>query len=151
MPHRSQDHPPLPSHQAVEAWFRLMRAQRSVLSAIDADLLAAGQPPLAVYDILYVLSQAHEGSLDPAEIGRRAMLAQADLVPVLDRLADEGFVLRDDPDAKGGGLRIAIAPAGRELRLKMWEVYEPSIERHLGARMSEVDANVLATLLAKLL
>lgn len=127
-----------------------MRAQRTVLAAIERDLKAAGHPPLAWYDVLFELSKAEEGRLRPFEIERRTLLAQYNLSRLVDRLEKEGLVERHVFDNDGRGRWVAITPAGRELRLKMWEVYEPAIERHLGARISGVDANVLATLLSRL-
>jgi len=137
------------SEAVVRAWTRLMRAQSAALLGVETDLKAAGFPPLAWYDVLLELSR-HDG-LRPFEIETRVLLAQYNLSRLLDRLAAAGYVERRPcPDDKRGQI-IVITPAGRDLQKRMWPSYRSAIARHVGARLSEADAETLGRLLEKLI
>jgi hypothetical protein len=45
---------------------------------------------------------------------------------------------------------LAITPAGRELRRRMWAVYAPAIQATVGDRLAVGEAATLAALLGKL-
>ncbi|WP_457582005.1 MarR family winged helix-turn-helix transcriptional regulator [Ensifer canadensis] len=135
---------------ATQAWIGLMRAQRRVLSAIEADFKKAGLPPLGWYDLLWELVQAEGGKLRPYEIESRTLLAQYNLSRLIDRLEREGLVRREVFDADGRGRWVVITDEGSAIRARMWKVYSGSIEAHVGAKLSAEEAQQLAALLARL-
>lgn len=139
-----------PGPEATKAWIALMRARERVLARIEADFKAAALPPLGWYDVLWELVQAEGGRLRPFEIEARTLLAQYNLSRLIDRLVKEGFVHREAFDADGRGQWVVITEAGRAMRERMWLTYGPSIEAHVGARLTEVEARQLTALLAKL-
>ncbi|WP_429133241.1 MarR family winged helix-turn-helix transcriptional regulator [Ensifer sp. 4252] len=139
-----------PTSVATQAWIGLMRAQRRMLSAIEADFKRAGLPPLGWYDVLWELVQAEDGKLRPFEIESRILLAQYNLSRLIDRLEREGLVRRATFDADGRGRWVVVTDKGRAMRERMWEVYSGSIETHVGAKLSTDDAQQLAGLLARL-
>ncbi len=140
--------PRSPSDATVRAWTRLVRAQSTALSGVEADLKAAGFPPLAWYDVLLELSR-HD-SLRPFEIEQQVLLAQYNLSRLLDRLVAAGLVERRPcPDDKRGQI-VAITPTGRDLQKRMWPTYRAAIERHVGGKLSDAEAETLARLLGKL-
>ncbi len=63
-----------------------MRPQQAVLAAVEADLKAAGFPPLGWYDVLLELSRAADGGLRPFALEQELLLAQYNLSRLLDRL-----------------------------------------------------------------
>ncbi|MCC7348877.1 MAG: MarR family transcriptional regulator, partial [Variibacter sp.] len=77
---------PPPSAQAITAWARLVRVQQGLLAAVEADLKAAGFPPLAWYDALLELSRAPEGRLRPLELEKAMLLPQYGMSRLVDRL-----------------------------------------------------------------
>ena len=139
-----------PEPETTEAWIGLMRARERVLARIEADFKASGLPPLGWYDVLWELVQAEGGRLRPFEIEARTLLAQYNLSRLIDRLVKEGLVRREAFDADGRGQWVVITQAGRAMRESMWLTYGPSIEAHVGARLTEAEARQLAALLAKL-
>lgn len=141
---------PLPTPAVTQAWVGLMRAQRRVLSAIEADFKKAGLPPLGWYDVLWELVQAEDGKLRPFEIESRTLLAQYNLSRLIDRLEREGLVRREAFDADGRGRWVVVTDEGRTMRARMWQVYSSSIEAHVGAKLSADEAQQLASLLTKL-
>jgi DNA-binding MarR family transcriptional regulator len=139
----------LPSDAVIRAWTRLVRAQQTVLAAVEAELKAAGFPPLAWYDVLLELSRADAG-LRPFALEQALLLAQYNLSRLLDRLEKAGCIERRTCAEDGRGQIVAITPSGRALIKRMWPTYRAAIARHLGAKLSEDEAARLASLLGRL-
>jgi DNA-binding MarR family transcriptional regulator len=140
----------LPSEAVIRTWARLVRAQQQALTAVEADLKAAGFPPLAWYDVLLELSRAAGGELRPFALEQELLLAQYNLSRLIDRLEKAGYVERKTCPEDGRGQVVAITTSGRALLKKMWPTYRAAIGRHVGAKLSEDDATRLAALLGKL-
>jgi DNA-binding MarR family transcriptional regulator len=139
-----------PSNEATEAWVRLMRIQSRVLGAVEHDLKKAGFPPLAWYDALLELSRAPGGYLRPVELEKQMLLPQYSTSRLIDRLVEDGLVVRRECEMDKRGLFVAITDAGRDLQKKMWGSYSAAIERHIGSKLSDVDAAKLCGLLDRL-
>ncbi|AIC25473.1 MarR family transcriptional regulator protein [Rhizobium etli bv. mimosae str. IE4771] len=140
-----------PSGAVISAWTRIMRARERLLGAIEADLKAAGMPPLAWYDVLWELARSQSGRLRPYEIEERTLLTQYNLSRLLDRLEREGLIRREVFAEDGRGRWIVITEAGRQLRERMWVVYARSIETHVGGKLAESEARSIASLLDRFL
>jgi DNA-binding MarR family transcriptional regulator len=140
-----------PSTAVVHAWTRLVRAEQAVVAAVEADLKAAGFPPLAWYDVLLELSRAADGGLRPFALEQELLLAQYNLSRQIDRLEREGHVERRPCPQDGRGQIVAITAQGRALVKRMWPAYRAAIARHVGAKLSEDEATRLAVLLGKLI
>jgi len=138
------------SEEAMAAWARLVRAEQTVLSRIEAALKAAGLPPLSWYDVLLELGRAEDGRLRPLELERRTLLAQYNASRLIDRMEKVGLVERLPHPEDGRGQLVAITPEGRALQKRMWKVYGPAIAAHVGDKLSRAEASELARLLKKL-
>ncbi|ANL08023.1 MarR family transcriptional regulator protein [Rhizobium sp. N1341] len=142
---------PKPSEAATSAWTSIIRARERLLAAIEADLKAAGMPPLAWYDVLWELARSKDGKLRPYEIEERTLLAQYNLSRLIDRLEREGLVRREVFAGDGRGRWVLITDAGRTLRAQMWTVYAAAIETHVGSKLAEDEAKAISGLLARFL
>ncbi|WP_133709082.1 MarR family winged helix-turn-helix transcriptional regulator [Rhizobium sp. BK313] len=142
--------PPKPSPAITRAWVRLMRTQQIVLAAIEQDLKAADLPPLGWYDVLLELARAAGGRLRPYEIEERTLLAQHNLSRLLDRMEKAGFVHREVFSEDGRGRWVVITEAGSAMRSHMWTVYASALQRHLGDKLDDAQADQLGELLAVL-
>lgn len=140
----------VPSESAVRAWATLVRVQQTLLAAVERDLNAAGQPPLAWYDVLLELERAAQGRLRPNELQRRLLLAQYNLSRLLDRLERAGLVGREPCSDDGRGHWVVISHAGRERRRQMWPIYAGAIQTHLGGKLAEAEVEALVRLLDRL-
>ncbi|WP_436112771.1 MarR family winged helix-turn-helix transcriptional regulator [Neorhizobium tomejilense] len=127
-----------------------MRAQQLVLGAIEQDLKAADLPSLGWYDVLLELSRAEGGRLRPYEIEERTLLAQHNLSRLLDRIDKAGLVQREVFSEDGRGRWVIITEDGRAMQARMWNVYAAAIQRHLGDKLDDAQADQLAELLAAL-
>jgi len=140
----------LPSDAVIRAWTRLIRAQQAALAAVEAELKAAGFPPLGWYDVLLELARADGGELRPFALEQELLLAQYNLSRLVDRLEKAGYVERRICPEDGRGQVVAITASGRALVKRMWPTYRAAIGRHVGAKLSENEAARLAALLGKL-
>ena len=141
---------PEPTRKYEPAWTRLMRASRIGLSAIEAELKAAGLPPLSWYDALLELERAPANSLRPFELSAHLLLAQYNMSRLLARLEAGGLIVIEPCADDRRGRIIRITRAGRALRKRIWAVYGPAIEKTLGARLTSGEARQLAALLGKI-
>ncbi|MFP5076042.1 MarR family winged helix-turn-helix transcriptional regulator [Rhizobium sp. YIM 134829] len=139
-----------PSPSSVNAWVRLMRAQRILLAAIEQDLKAAGLPPLGWYDVLLELARAADGRLRPYEIEDRILLEQHNLSRLLDRMEKAGLVRREVFSEDGRGRWAVITEDGRAMQKGIWAVYGQAIRTHVGEKLSDAEAVQLSDLLARL-
>ena len=138
-----------PSDAVVRAWVRLVRAQHTVLSAVEADLKFAGFPPLGWYDVLLELSREKGHGLRPFELEGRLLLAQYNLSRLLDRLEAAGYLERRPCAEDGRGHVVAITDPGRQLMKRMWPVYRRAIAKHFASRLSIDDIDQLLRILSK--
>lgn len=140
-----------PRETAIRVWARLTRAQQMALGAIERALKSAKLPPLAWYDALLELERAGEKGLRPYELEREMLLAQYNLSRLIDRIERAGYVERRPCDDDGRGQVVVITAAGREIRKRMWAVYQPAIQRAVGDHLSAAQVRTLDALLGKLI
>ena len=133
---------------AERAWVQLIRAHRSALCSVEKALRAADLPSLEWYDVLLELERG--GKLRPRDLQDRLLLAQYNLSRLLDRMEVDGLVEREKCSEDGRCQRIHATKAGEALRKRMWPIYASAIERHVGCKITEDEAEALAGTLAKL-
>lgn len=139
-----------PSTEATAAWVRLMRVRSRVLDAVEQDLKKAGFPPLAWYDALLELARAPGGEMRPVELEKQMLIPQYSTSRLVDRLVDEGLVVRRECRSDKRGQFVEITEAGRDLQKRMWTAYSAAIEKHVGSKLSDADAVSLCGLLDRL-
>lgn len=146
-----QELPPEPSPSVIRAWGRLIRAERTVVGRIEAELKSAGFPSLHWYDVLLELKRVSEGRLTPREIEEKVLFEQYNLSRLLDRMEADRLVRRIPYPGDRRRQLVEITDKGRALQRSMWGIYGPAIHRHIGAKLSEKEAGQLAALLLKLI
>lgn len=139
------------SDSQILTWARLVKASQHVLSAVEADLKAAGFPSLGWYDVLLELRRSESGRLRPLEIESRLLIAQHNVSRLIDRLAKAGYVAREPCKDDRRGQIIAITENGHALLKAMWPPYEAAIRKHLALKLDEKEAVVLGELLGRLI
>ena len=139
-----------PSAAIIKAWGRLIRAERTVVGRIEAELKSAGFPSLHWYDVLLELKRGPDGRLTPREIEAAVLFEQYNLSRLLDRMEAEGLVRRIPYPWDKRRQLVEITGEGRALQERMWKVYGAAINRFIGAKLGENEAGQLSALLLKL-
>lgn len=145
---RMQD---LPTDPIIASWVALVRASNGVIASVQAEGKAAGFPPLEWYDVLWELERAPEGGVRPFEMEGRLLLAQYNLSRLIDRMEKAGYVEKRPCPVDGRGHILVLTRSGKDLRKRMWPVYQAAIQRHIGSYLDEKQARTLCRLLVGLL
>lgn len=128
------------------AWARFVTAQAMLLERIEAAFAEADLPPLAWYDVLWILENAEAGRLRMADLARKAVVSRSNVTRLTDRMEKAGLVGRSDCPEDGRGTVCELTAKGRALRAKMWPVYRKQIDalfgRHLAGREAEAMAEI---------
>jgi DNA-binding MarR family transcriptional regulator len=126
------------------AWARFVTAQAMLLERIEAALAEADLPPLAWYDVLWILENAPQGRLRMADLARKAVVSRSNVTRLTDRMEEAGLVGRSDCPEDGRGTVCELTARGRALRAQKWPVYRKQIDalfgRHLAGREAEAMA-----------
>jgi DNA-binding MarR family transcriptional regulator len=78
------------------------------------------------------------------------LLPQYSTSRLIDRLVDEGLAVRRECKIDKRGQFVEITEAGRDLQKRMWAAYSAAIEKHVGSKLSDLDAAKLCALLDRL-
>lgn len=128
----------------IRAWSRFIGAHALAVRGIEQQLAAAGQPPLAWYDVLLELERAG-GSLRVGELGERLVVEPHNVTRLVDRLEAEGLLKRRRASEDGRGVFAVLTDKGATLRKRMWPHYRGAILKVFGAALSTRDAEALST------
>ncbi len=142
---------PLASLNARElrAWRAFLRAHVLVTRQLEADLLAAGGPQLAEYDVLVQLALAEGHALRMHELADRVVLSRAGITRLVDRLVAEGLVERQKCGLDGRGAFAVLTAAGlnRLRHAAPWHL--GSVKRYFVDAFDEAELERLAELLER--
>ena len=131
------------------AWARFITAQAMLLEQIEAAFAEADLPPLAWYDVLWILESTPEGELQGRlrmhDLARKAVVSRSNVTRLVDRMEKEGLVTRSDCPVDGRGTVCELSARGRALRAKMWPVYKKQIDTLFGKHLDTREAEMLTT------
>ena len=133
------------------AWARFVTAQALLLERIEAALAAAGLPPLAWYDVLWILESTGTGRLRMHDLARKAVVSRSNVTRLVDRMQKAGLVARSECPEDGRGTVCELTAKGRALRAKMWPVYRKQIDGLFGRHLDAREADAIATSLDKII
>lgn len=133
---------------AHEAWIALQRVAPVLQERVDHQLKLAGYPDLAAYSILWAIDRAGE-PIRPRDLGLLLFLPRYKVSRQIDRLVDDGQVIKRKCPEDARGHLLELTGSGRKLRKAMWEVYRPAIAEVMEG-VGEAEAEMLARLLNRL-
>jgi DNA-binding MarR family transcriptional regulator len=134
-----------------QAWINLVRAEQVVIAAVEAEVKAAGLPPLAWYDVLLELSRPRsEAGMRQNELERRLLFSQYNLSRLIDRLEAAKYVERKSCPEDGRGHVVVATAAGRKFQKQMWPVYRDAVTRRVSSKLTNKETAELGRLLEKL-
>ena len=127
------------------AWARFVTAQAMLLEHIEAAFSGADLPPLAWYDVLWILENADQGRLRMHDLARKAVVSRSNVTRLTDRMEKAGLVARSDCPVDGRGTVCELTAKGRALRAKMWPVYKKQIDTLFGKHLDAREADLIST------
>ena len=130
------------------AWSHFLGAHALALRAVEGRLKAAGQPPLAWYDVLLELDRAG-GRLRIGELGERLVVAPYNMTRLVDRLEKEKLLKRARVEGDGRGASVALTDKGADVRREVWPHYRKAIDDVFAQALGEKDADAMARALKK--
>lgn len=132
-------------------WPLFLTAQAMLVDQIEARLAAAQLPPLAWYDVLWGLERAPQRRLRMSELADKVVLSRSNLTRLVDRLEEASLVARERSDEDRRGAYAVLTDKGLEMRRRMWPPYQAAIRELFDSRLTEPEAEVMATVLRRLL
>jgi len=122
---------------STETWALFLSAHSVLVGAMESRLKDAGLPPLAWYDVLWILESAPDQRLRMSALADQLVLTRFNVTRLVDRLVEAGLVARRQTKEDGRGSYAVLTAKGRALRGQMWTVYRPAIvdlfNRHLSS------------------
>lgn len=134
------------SDEEMAAWRAFLRAQSTVLGALERELEAERGLPIAFYDVLVVLSEAG-GRLRMAQLADQVVLSRSGVTRLVDRMERAGFVERQRCPSDRRGTEAVITADGRKALRQSWPVHARGVAEHFAQHL---DANELKVLTAAL-
>ena len=134
----------------LRAWSHFLGAHALALRAVEARLKAAGQAPLAWYDVLLELDRAG-GRLRIGELGERLVVAPYNMTRLVDRLEKEKLLKRARVEGDGRGASVALTDKGADVRREMWPHYRKAIREMFVDAIDEADAENVVRAMKKVI
>ena len=134
----------------LTAWRMFLRAHSTVVRALENELMAEHDLPLASYDVLVQLSEAPDRRLRMTELADRVLLSRSGLTRLVDRLEREGMIRREACPSDARGTLAVLTAAGIARLREAWPTHLRGVEQHVTGRLTPDEIEQLSSLLGKL-
>jgi DNA-binding MarR family transcriptional regulator len=135
----------------MAAWRALLAAHRALVDRLNEELQEDRGLPLAWYEVLLFLNMAPEGRLRMGELADNLLLTPSGATRLIDRMEAEGLVNRQRCPSDRRGWHAVITPAGRSRLKAAAPVHVRGVVEHFGSRLSDEEADAIATGLGRVL
>jgi DNA-binding MarR family transcriptional regulator len=136
---------------ALNAWEGFLRAHAGLMEVLERELQDGVGLPLTWYDVLVQLSAAPEGRLRMQDLAAAIVLSKSGLTRLVDRLEQNGFVVRVSCPSDRRGTFAQITPAGRRALEEASPVHLRGVREHFAEVLSAREIAVLRSAASKLL
>jgi DNA-binding MarR family transcriptional regulator len=140
----------VPGRRGLEAWHSLLRAHATLVRRLDKDLEREKGLPLADFDVLAQLAEAH-GELRMTELADRALISRSGMSRRVARLAGQGLVHRDKAGSDGRGVVVALTEAGMARLAETAPVHARGISKLFVAQLDDRELALLERALNKVI
>ena len=136
---------------STETWALFLTAHSVLVGTMEKRLKDAGMPPLAWYDVLWILERTPEQRLRMSMLADQLVLTRFNVTRLVDRLVEAGLVARRQTKEDGRGSYAVVTEKGRALRRQMWTVYRPAIVELFNQHLSATQHAEMQSLMRRLL
>jgi DNA-binding MarR family transcriptional regulator len=120
------------------------------MRALELELTASKQLPLASYDVLVQLTEAADHRLRMTELADLVLLSRSGLTRLVDRLERDGLVVREPYPDDARGMYAVITDLGLDRLRASTSVHMSGIVEHFVALFSSEELQQLGQLLGRL-
>jgi DNA-binding MarR family transcriptional regulator len=135
----------------LAVWRRFLETHAVVVGALEAELLAARDLPLAWYDVLVALSEAPRRRLRMQDLARRVLFSRSGLTRLVDRMVAAGLVVRKRCEDDRRGTFAVLTPAGARVLRDASGVHLRGVRSHFDAHLDDADVDALDRAFTKVL
>lgn len=134
----------------TQAWQKLHITSRDLIEQVETAFKQADLPSLSWYDALWEIEKAGDQGIRPNALIPQLLLPQYQTSRLLDRLVNAGLIDRVVCDEDRRGCRAVITKDGKQMRARMWTVYENCLDQMVQKKLDKDERITLAQLLNKL-
>jgi DNA-binding MarR family transcriptional regulator len=131
----------------LRAWQALLHAHHDVTDRLDAELREQHGITFSEYDVLLRLARAPGRSLRMSDLAERVLLSPSGLTRLVDRLVDDGLVIRDTHPDDARVTLARLTGRGRERLRRAARTHLQGIHQHFTGRLSETQLRNVASAL----
>lgn len=129
----------------LRLWLRLLTCTTTIEQVVRSRLRAEFDTTLPRFDVMAILAR-HENGLTMSELSRQLMVSNGNVTGLVDRMAEEGLVMRVPHPGDRRSSYVALSKKGRERFASMADHHAGWIGE-LFAGLSESEAAELSRLL----
>lgn len=127
------------SNDEQEAWRSFLFGVNRLLEHLDHSLQEHHGIPLTDYEILVFLSESEGHQLRMSEIADHVLVSRSRLTYRVDRLVEQGLVVRSEATDDRRGLYAELTPQGLEVLSEAAKTHVVDVRRHLMDHVSADD------------
>jgi DNA-binding MarR family transcriptional regulator len=128
----------------------LVETHAHLTRVLGAELEQACGMPLTWFDVLIRLARSPEQHLTMTQLASEVSITSGGITRLVDRIAEAGFVERQDCPSDRRSVHVALTPAGRTKMEEAVAVHVDGLDRHLLAPLADEDRRALEQALRKL-
>ncbi|SMO74301.1 MarR family winged helix-turn-helix transcriptional regulator [Ruegeria faecimaris] len=132
-----------PSKERLRLWLRLLKTTRGIEAALRENLRVEFDTTLPRFDVMAALSRFEDG-LKMSEISGALRVSNGNVTGIVDRLADDGLLVRVPVPGDRRAHRVRMTQKGCEEFARQAAAHEAWISDMLG-QFSAEDARTLTT------
>jgi DNA-binding MarR family transcriptional regulator len=140
-----------PEDLPLRAWRAMLRAQRRVSRALDAELSRRGGLPLRAYEVLSRLTRAPGCAMRMSDLASSVLLSASGITRLVDQLVDRGLIERRADPADARASVAVLTREGKSILRKTGGIYADGVKAHFAAHLTEPELLAIAESLERLL
>jgi DNA-binding MarR family transcriptional regulator len=131
-----------PSKQRLRVWLNLLKINRGIEAELRGRMRTEFGTTLPRFDVMSALYR-HPDGLIMSALSSMLMVSNGNVTGIVDRLCDDGFILRVPVPGDRRAARARLTPAGRQEFERQAEVHEVWVAELLGGLDAQECAVVL--------
>ena len=137
------------SDEQLAAWRAFLKAQATVLAALERELEAERGLPIAYYDVLVQLAEA-DGHLRMSELAELVVLSRSGVTRLVDRMERDGLVERRACPSDRRGTEAVLTNKGMKTLEDSWPVHARGVAEHFAKHLNPEEVSVLTEALSRM-